>query len=309
MMLKSILRSIFSPTLAALLVVGCCTKNNDSGTSSASASGETESVNLDRPENWERRVHNDKGFLFYVPKGTEEQEQSEGTTFLYLAKMPAPHDKISLIIGAVKERQFGNQELKELSKVLVKSKDKATDFTFDSEEKLNASFTVANGHYTKDGSKHKARELLALDVNDRYIVLLTAPEADFDRHEDDIDKVLANFEMFRSGKGSAGDDAPKSMPRKPASGSSARAGGNAASNAGASAALCPECAQADKEGADTRCSDGVWRKCRHGKGTDVCPGGGTYDMVPGTCYYPCAQVPQHCPSGKCKADRKTCYDD
>lgn len=303
MSFPSFLRTALPSALVVLSLVGCCNKNQESDSSAGSAGasdppGESSASSLDRPENWERRVHNDKGFLFYVPKGTQEQEESEGTTFLYVAKMPPPHDKINLMIGAVKERQFGNAELKELSKVLLKAKGNATDVAFDSEKKLNPSFTIVDGHYSKGDVQYKVRELLALDVNDRYIILLTAPAADFDRHEDDIDKVLANFEMFRSGKGSAGDEPPKSMPRP---------GGGSAPGAGAN--MCPECAQADKEGADTRCTDGVWRKCRGGKGTEVCPGGGTYDVMPGRCHYPCAQGTKGCASGRCNADRKTCYID
>lgn len=299
MTISSLLRASLSSTIIALLFVGCCNKKeSDSNAPAASASAEANDTSLDRPENWEKRVHNDKGFLFYVPKGTQEQEESEGTTFLYVAKMPPPHDKINLIIGAVKERSFGNSELKELSKVLLKAKDNATDLVFDSEQKLNPSFTIADGHYTKGGIKYKSCELLALDVNDRYLVLLTAPEADFARHEDDIDKVLANFEMFRSGKGSAGDEPPKSMPKKPA----ARGSGGG----GASASICPECGRPEKEGNPTRCSDGQWRRCQGGKAVDPCPGG--HYLATGVddyCTYACA--PGVKCQGECEADRKTCF--
>lgn len=231
--------------LAALgmsLLSACCSNGSDdaSPATPSSSAAASSGPDLSKTDNWERRVHEEKGFAFYIPSGSVEKQEADGTTTVYLAAFPEPNDDVQVVIAAIKEPDFRFPELKTLFSKLLELADGGKDQVLVEEEKLNDSFVMVESTYVNDeGEKHRARGLLVLDVTDRYIVFGTTDDKSFKSQEANIDRVLANFEMVRSGKGSAGDEPkPRRAPAKRSGGGTA--GGGAPAPASACAGMRDE---------------------------------------------------------------------
>ncbi len=153
------------------------------------------------PSEWEQRDHTAKGFAFWVPKGVKETQASEDGIDVYMAQLPAPHDKVGVFVMAFKGADKKLPELTTITEKLIKNVDKGDDYKVIKTEPINDNYEVLEIQYKdKDGKLNHVKALLALDVTDRYI-LIAGGEGELKDSEETVDTILANFEMYASGLG------------------------------------------------------------------------------------------------------------
>ena len=153
------------------------------------------------PSEWEQRDHAAKGFAFWVPKGVKETQASQEGVDVYMAQLPAPHEKIGVFVTAFKGADKKIPELTAITEKLIKDLDKGDDYKVDKTEPINDNYEVLEISYKdKDGKVNHVKALLALDVTDRYI-LIAGGEGELKDSEETVDTILANFEMYASGLG------------------------------------------------------------------------------------------------------------
>jgi type IV secretory pathway VirB10-like protein len=153
------------------------------------------------PSEWEERDHAEKGFSFWVPKGVKETQATEDGVDVYMAQLPAPHDAIGVFVMAFKGADKKFPELTTITEKLIKNIDKGDDYKVVKTDPINDSYEVLEITYKdKDGKLNTVKALLALDVTDRYIVI-AGGAGELKDSEETVDTILANFEMYASGKG------------------------------------------------------------------------------------------------------------
>jgi type IV secretory pathway VirB10-like protein len=153
------------------------------------------------PSEWEQRDHTAKGFAFWVPKGVKETQATQDGVDVYLAQLPAPHEKIGVFVMAFKGADKKLPELTTITEKLIKELDKGDDYKVVKTDPINDNYEVLEITYKdKDGKLNHVKALLALDVTDRYI-LIAGGEGELKDSEETVDTILANFEMYASGKG------------------------------------------------------------------------------------------------------------
>lgn len=153
------------------------------------------------PSEWEERDHAEKGFSFWVPKGVKETQGTEDGVDVYMAQLPAPHDTIGVFVMAFKGADKKFPELTTITEKLIKNIDKGDGYKVEKTEPINDSYEVLEISYKdKDGKVNHVKALLALDVTDRYIVI-AGGVGELKDSEETVDTILANFEMYASGKG------------------------------------------------------------------------------------------------------------
>jgi type IV secretory pathway VirB10-like protein len=153
------------------------------------------------PTEWEERDHEEKGFSFWVPKGVKESQDSADGVDVYVAQLPAPHDKIGVFVMAFKDPAKKFPELTKITEDLIKKVDTGTEYKVEKTVEINDSYQVLEISYKdKAGKKNSVKALMALDVSDRYIMIVGG-EGELKDSEETVDTILANFEMYASGKG------------------------------------------------------------------------------------------------------------
>jgi hypothetical protein len=160
------------------------------------------------PTDWEVRDHQAKGFSFHVPAGTKEHQESKEGIDIYLAELPKPHDSIQVFVAAFKDPAKKVPEMKVLVEKVIKDLDTAADYKLVKEEALSDQYTLLDVTWTgTDKKKNHAWVLIALDVTDRYFMIVGSDEDKFKASEDTVGAILASFDMYSSGAGSAGEHA------------------------------------------------------------------------------------------------------
>ena len=159
------------------------------------------SAKKELPSEWEERDHTEKGFSFWVPKGVKESQATKEGVDVYIAQLPAPHDKVGVFVVAFKDPAKKFPEMTAMTEKILKDMDSPTDYKLVKTEEVNDAYQVLTITYKdKDGKANYVQALLALDVTDRYIMMV-GTDGDPKPEEETIDTILANFEMYASGKG------------------------------------------------------------------------------------------------------------
>lgn len=153
------------------------------------------------PGEWTELTHADKGFSFAVPKGSTDEQASKDGFDLYIAKLPAPHDKVHAVVAAYKDAKKTKDDLlKDAAKIIEVTGGK--DVKQGEVKELNADYSLADFTFTstehKD-EKNRVRVLVATDVTDNYLVLVGTDEAHFKESEETIDTIWGSFNMFSGG--------------------------------------------------------------------------------------------------------------
>ena len=98
--------------------------------------------------------------------------------------------------------------MKVLVEKVIKDLDTAADYKLVKEEALSDQYTLLDVTWTgTDKKKNHAWVLIALDVTDRYFMIVGSDEDKFKASEDTVGAILASFDMYSSGAGSAGEHA------------------------------------------------------------------------------------------------------
>jgi hypothetical protein len=150
------------------------------------------------PTDWVRIVDYPKGYAFQVPAGsTGDYETRDGVEY-YEADTPAPSE-VNVEVLVYKDKTLSKDDL---------LKD-ATDYLKSLGETVTSTGTLSalSDDYglfeltstDSDGKKWKSKVLVATDVTDNYIVIVSSDESKFDGNKEIVDAIWGSFEMFSGG--------------------------------------------------------------------------------------------------------------
>lgn len=153
------------------------------------------------PAAWTQITHEEKGFAFSVPAGSTDSHGSQDGVDVYTAKLPAPHDKVYLLVAAYKDAKKTKEDLlKDAAHILEATGAKEVKHgdvkELDGDHSLT-DFTFLGGE--KKDEKTKVRALVATDVTDNYVLLAGTTEDHFKQSEETVDTIWGSFEMFSGG--------------------------------------------------------------------------------------------------------------
>ncbi|MBI4951685.1 MAG: hypothetical protein HY908_06600 [Myxococcales bacterium] len=150
------------------------------------------------PEDWDRMVDAVKGFAFYVPKGSESKQETEGGVDVFVAQVAKPHD-IAVMCVVYKDASKSKDDLAKNAVDIITSMGD-TDVKVLETEELNADYTLLTiTSVDEQKVKSKTRALVATDITDNYLLFVVSPETAFDQNVDTVDAIWQSFEMFSGG--------------------------------------------------------------------------------------------------------------
>ncbi len=150
------------------------------------------------PGEWIEMSHQAKGFGFHVPAGTTDSNASKDGFDLYTAKLPAPHDKVMVLVAAYKDHKKTKEDLlTDVSHVIEATGGK--DIKKGDVKELSPDYSLADYTFTSDGKPVKVRALVATDVTDNYLMLVGTAEDHFKASEETIDTIWGSFDMYSGG--------------------------------------------------------------------------------------------------------------
>ncbi|MBS1793786.1 MAG: hypothetical protein JSS81_08025 [Acidobacteria bacterium] len=149
------------------------------------------------PESWIQVYDEQKGYGFSVPEGTTGGQQTSNGVDVFIAQTPAPNE-ISIFVLAYKDPKKSKDDLlMDAVKVLESLGVKVTPGALKGESE---DYKVGDATSTSDnGAKEKQRILVATDVTDNYVMILSTPEDKFAANEKTIDEIWGSFEMWSGG--------------------------------------------------------------------------------------------------------------
>jgi hypothetical protein len=149
------------------------------------------------PDAWDYLVDEKKGYGFAVPEGTKDHGETKGGVDLYLAELPDPH-KVHVFAAAYKDRSRTLEDLRADAAGVLEALGN-TDVKVGEAEALTPDYALAIATCEMGGTAWKIKVLLATDVTDNYVLMVGAPESDFESQEATIDAVWGSFAMFSGG--------------------------------------------------------------------------------------------------------------
>ncbi|MEW6737395.1 MAG: hypothetical protein AB1489_39300 [Acidobacteriota bacterium] len=150
------------------------------------------------PENWVTFYDENKGYEFEVPEGSQTSDETIGDIDLFTAETPSPSN-VEVLVLAFKDKTLTKEDLMNgtvnfLTKINLK------DVKVSGIQELNDDYNLADCTFTdQSGKKHKARLLVATDVTDNYIMIVSTEEDKFKSNEQIIDAIWGSFSMYSGG--------------------------------------------------------------------------------------------------------------
>jgi hypothetical protein len=150
------------------------------------------------PADWVRMYDDAKGYEFYVPQGTQNQNQTVDGVDVYLAAVPAPYD-IGVMVVAFKDKTLTKDDLLKRAENILKGFEEK-DIKIDPPKQLSEDYSLVTFTSTdKAGKPGKGKILVGTDVTDNYIMIVGGELDKYAASEKTIDEIWGSFSMYSGG--------------------------------------------------------------------------------------------------------------
>lgn len=149
------------------------------------------------PTSWVYIYDKQKGYGFYVPKGTSSEFKTVKGAHIYIGEVPPPSN-VTIVVLAYKDKTLTKDDLLE----------DAVDFLEDTGETVkrgditdeNEDYAVAEAtSVSENGERTKFKILVGTDITDNYVMIIGTEESAFAARKDIIDAIWGSFEMWSGG--------------------------------------------------------------------------------------------------------------